>query len=90
VILFWTDNALNDLDRIDSYISQDSEESAIRTLELLLAAAENLPKFPEMGRVGRVARTRERIVPPYILQYKIQNTEIRILGIIHGAREWPD
>ena len=46
------------------------------------------------GRRGRFTGTYEKIVTglPYILAYNIDNQAgaIRILHLIHGARDWPD
>ena len=44
----------------------------------------------EMGRRGRVAGSRELVVAPYVIAYRSRKSVIEILGIIHGARRWPD
>jgi toxin ParE1/3/4 len=56
------------------------------------AAASRLIDFPNSGRPGRVAGTRELVVPgaPYILPYRIDGDAVRILRVIHAARLWPD
>ncbi len=45
-----------------------------------------------MGRIGRVARTRELIITrtPFILPYRIQGNQIEILAVVHAARPWFD
>ena len=43
-----------------------------------------------IGRTGRIAGTRELVIPglPYIAPYRIKGNVIEILGMLHGAREW--
>jgi toxin ParE1/3/4 len=46
-----------------------------------------------MGRVGRVAGTRELVLSrtPYIVIYELRgpDEEIYILRLLHGAQRWP-
>lgn len=53
---------------------------------------EGLQRFPESGRLGRVEGTRELVVDrtPYIAAYRIAGDTVRILRVLHGAREWPE
>ncbi len=50
-----------------------------------------LQELPDSGRVGRIAGTRELVVPglPYILPYRIGKDQIQILAILHGNLLWP-
>jgi plasmid stabilization system protein ParE len=45
-----------------------------------------------MGRPGRVIDTRELVIDrtPYIAAYRITGDKVRILRVLHGARQWPD
>ena len=43
-----------------------------------------------MGRIGRVTATRELVLRPMIVAYKLRRGALEILAIIHGARKWPD
>jgi plasmid stabilization system protein ParE len=47
--------------------------------------------FPELGRPGRKAATRELILTglPYLAIYRLRNNAIEILRILHGAQVWP-
>jgi toxin ParE1/3/4 len=86
----WTPTSLRDLDSLHSYISQDNATAAIDVVETLLKAIAALERNPEMGRTGRVGGTRELVIAPHVIAYRARKSVIEILGIIHGARRWPD
>ena len=48
--------------------------------------------MPKAGRIGRVAGTREVVVPgtSYLVAYRIVEDMIQVLAILHGAQEWPE
>ena len=54
-------------------------------------AVGDLADFPRMGRPGRVAGTRERIVggTAYVVAYRIRDDRVEVLRVLHGARKWP-
>ena len=83
--------AVDDLDDIAGYISQDNPEAARRTVRRLWTAAKSLAEQPEMGRPGRVHGTRELVVSdtPFVVPYRVVGSEIEILRVLHGARDWP-
>jgi toxin ParE1/3/4 len=87
----WTEQASADLDSVEAYISQDSPAGAIKTVLGIIEAVEQLREFPALGRAGRVAGTRELVIPgkPYIVPYRVKGGAIEILGVLHAAREWP-
>ena len=59
-------------------------------VDAVLTRIESLARHPEMGRKGRVSGTRELVVAPYVVAYRVRRTTIEIVAIIHGARRWPD
>ena len=83
--------AVDDLDHIAGYISQDNPEAARRTVRRLWTAVKSLAEQPEMGRPGRVHGTRELVVSdtPFVVPYRVVGSEIEILRVLHGARDWP-
>ena len=89
--LLWTKQASSQLDSIYEYIARDNPSAALVEIEMLMAAVERLVRFPTSGRAGRIASTRELVVPrtPYIIAYRNSETVIQILGIYHGAQRWP-
>jgi plasmid stabilization system protein ParE len=47
-----------------------------------------VPGFSQMGRPGLVKGTRELVVPPYIVVYKVREAqEIVVLSVVHGAQD---
>jgi len=87
----WLEDAVNDLKMIGDYIAEDDPEAAYRVLTQIQAAADSLSRHPEMGRPGRVEKTRELVISglPYILPYYIKKNEVRILAVLHTSRKWP-
>lgn len=87
----WTTPAANDLQEIAHHIKIDSSSAARAVTKVLFDAANGLALFPLRGRVGRIADTRELVVPslPFIIVYQVTATAIQILHIYHGARNWP-
>jgi plasmid stabilization system protein ParE len=88
----WLKEATEDLKEIGRYIAKDDPPAAYRTLIKIKACGDSLQHNPELGRLGRVKKTRELVVAglPYILPYYIQKKQIRILAVMHASRKWPD
>lgn len=87
----WLRVALAQLERETAFISQDDPNAASAMVRRVFDAAEGLKDFPAMGRVGRVAGTRELVVPgtPYFLPYRVREECVEILRFLHGAKKWP-
>jgi toxin ParE1/3/4 len=90
VITRWTLTAARDLENVHDYIVADKEDAAIATVARILAGVEALGRHPQLGREGRVRGTRELVVPPYAIAYRIAKDAVEIHAILHGARRWPD
>ena len=90
--LVWTRHALADRDAIFDRLESDSPRAAANVDDRIAAAVRRLLDFPESGRLGRVAGTRELVVPhtPFIAAYIVTAGRVRILRILHGAQVWPD
>ena len=91
--LRWTRLAESDLDDIAQYVGQDSPAAAARVvLELIDQAETLLPKYPAIGRPGRVLGTRELVIGhlPYIIAYRVRGADLEILRVLHSSRAWPD
>ncbi len=83
--------AVEDLEDIRFWISEDRPQTALAVIERILASIERLASFPEMGREGTVSGTREWVVPrlPFIVVYQADaaSGELRVVGVFHAARE---
>jgi addiction module RelE/StbE family toxin len=86
----WTAPAAHDLQEIARYIQKDNPSAARAVAKKLFDAANGLNVLPLRGRAGRVAGTRELVIPPlpYIIVYQVQLSAVHILHIYHGARNW--
>jgi plasmid stabilization system protein ParE len=78
--------------RIFEHLESDSPRAAVKVDDRIVVAVRRLLEFPQSGRPGRVAGTRELVVPhtPFIAAYVATADRIRILCILHGAQVWPD
>lgn len=86
----WLRKALHNLEVIHEYIARDNPEAALKLVIKIRSAVKQLETFPEMGRVGRVKETREIVVNPYFIVYRVSGNCIDILRILDSARKFPD
>ena len=80
------------LEDLHERVAEDNPAAAARTVERIQTAVERLREFPALGRLGRVAGTRELVIPgtPYIVTYRVANETIQVLALMHSAQRWPD
>ena len=87
----WLLEALTDLDEIYTAIKADNPPAAEQLRLEIREAVRRLPDMPNLGRVGRWARTRELVLPPsYVVAYRLTDEAIEIIAVRHVAREWPE
>ena len=85
----WSPEAVEDLESIAEYIAKDSEFYARSVVSKLLMTASEISEQPLIGRmVPEMSQKeiRERFVYSYRMVYRIQNSVITIVAIIHGKR----
>lgn len=88
--LFWTPEAVEDRRAIYDYIEADKPSAALALDESFSGKADLLIEHPGLGRPGRVVGTRELVAHPnYLLIYDTVGDLIRVLRVIHAARQWP-
>jgi toxin ParE1/3/4 len=90
VRLIWTRPASADRKEIREYIAQDNPAAALALDELISEKASRLVDHPGLGRPGRIAGTRELVAHQnYILIYDTAGDLVRMLRVLHAARQWP-
>jgi len=88
--LVWTPEAIQDRDDIYDYIEPENPVAALTLDELFSKKAQWLTSHPGGGRLGRAPETRELIVHPnYMLVYELMGEQLRVLNVVHTARQWP-
>ncbi len=88
----WARKALVNLDNAVEFIAADKPTAAADVALKIWNAAQRLAEQPGMGRPGRVADTRELVVPglPYILPYVEKGGTVFILRVMHTSMKWPN
>jgi toxin ParE1/3/4 len=90
VKLLWTLEARQDRRDIGEHIAKENPAAAITMDEIFSQKARMLADHPAIGRLGRVADTRELVVHRnYLLIYDVDGENIRILRVLHARRQWP-
>ena len=80
-----------DMHEIARFISADNPIAAARVEARVYEAMDKLAFMPT-ARAGRIVGTFEKPVRglPYIIAFELPDKEtLRVLRIIHGARDWP-
>ena len=86
----WTLEAVSDLEAIADYIARDSASYAAAVVRERLDAGNSLGRFYQRGRIVpeiRLTAMRELIVREYRLIYRVEQTRIVIVTIVHGRRD---
>ena len=92
VKVVWSPTAVFDLESIYEYIAEDSPTAARKMAARIGESVNRLIGFPLSGKAGRVAETRELVVPgtSYVAVYKVQEDEMQIAAVLHGRQLWPE
>jgi addiction module RelE/StbE family toxin len=87
--LKWSEEALEDIESIATYIEKDSPTYAKSVVSKFFEKAEILQEFSELGRKVpefKDRSIREIFVYSYRLIYKLNKEKILIVAIVHGKR----
>jgi len=92
VTVVWAPSAVTHLAALRAFIARENPEASEHVAGLLLAAADQLARFPGLGRPGRLPGIREWVVPrtPYVIPYRLRGSRVEILGVFHGRQRWPE
>lgn len=90
----WLDRAEADLSELFDYLLERNPRAARRVYDAIRAQVGQLAEHPGIGRPGRVAGTRELVIPrmPSIVAYTVDRSidTVIVLRVLHGARRWPE
>jgi toxin ParE1/3/4 len=91
VTIVWSPRAIEHLAHLRAYVARDNPKAANRIAGALLEAVERLAELPNLGRPGRIAGTRELIVPgtPCIIPYRLRADRLEIIAVFHARQKWP-
>lgn len=81
--------AVEDLERIFQRVEQDNPTAARKMVKAIYDGCQELSRFPNRGRTGRIPGRRELIFSPYIAVYQVKEDAVEISRIYHGAQDWP-
>ena len=90
--ILWTESAAGDLEGIADYLLGEGVPFADveEYVQRIYAAPTHLATLPGAGKPGRMPGTREWLVKdaPYALIYAVRGNCVRILRVMHGARQF--
>jgi toxin ParE1/3/4 len=91
VKIVWLRAAERNLEEQLEYIAERNPEAATTVADKIATSIGRLADHPHSGRPGRVAGTRELVVPStrYIVVYRVTANEISIYRVLHSAQRWP-
>jgi toxin ParE1/3/4 len=90
MLIRWTSDAANDLENIVNYLNREQPSAATSVVDTVIRNIATLTRFPNRGRPGRVAGTRELVIPnlPYIVVYFATDQAVQLLRVFHAAQDW--
>ena len=87
--LEWSNEALEDIEAIATYIEKDSPAYAKSVVSKIFGKAEIIRDFMQLGRIVpelNDSTIREIFVYSYRLIYKIDSNTVLFVAVIHGKR----
>lgn len=79
------------LEAVFQYLDGISSKVAAAQMKRIFEGIDQLKRFPESGPAGRVAGTRELVIPrtPFVVVYSLEKDVINIVAVLHGSQRWP-
>ena len=87
--IYWSKEALNNIQEIEDYIYRDNPAAAISLTDKIISVAENLIEFPRKGRIVpelSLDQIREVLYKNYRIVYLIKKNAIEILTVFEGHK----
>lgn len=91
----YTRDAVDDLDSIFDYISEDNRRAAVRMLERIESAILRLADNPRLGAVLPTNELslvkpgyRRIVVSPYLVFYRFDDGEVFVARVLHSRQDW--
>jgi len=90
--VIWSAASVRHLHEVVDYLQGESARGTVTIRRRILDTVRRIGQMPHSGRTGRIEGTREAVVPrsPYIVVYQVSAQAVEVLGIWHGARQWPE
>jgi addiction module RelE/StbE family toxin len=87
----WSPRAIRHLTALRRYIEADNPDAAATVVARIVESVERLADQPHSGRTGRIAGTRELVVPgtPYVIPYRVRTGKLDLIAVFHGKQKWP-
>lgn len=81
-----------DLNNIKTYIAEDNEKMAIKTIQEIYSRIEDMQKFPNMGvdlstRVSFRTDYKYVVCGNYVVLYKIRKENVEIYRVVNRLRD---
>lgn len=89
--VIFTQEARRDLADIARYIAVDNPDRARSYVEKLRSACLEIGQMPnafELVEDTSLPELRRRIFAPYLIFYRVEETSISLVRILHGARDY--
>ena len=90
--LRWSPRSVDDLEAIRGFIARDSSQYADLVIQRIVAVADRLTQFPEIGRIVPEVgepRLRELIVRPFRVVYRIRPDLVEVVTVFRSSRQLP-
>ncbi|HLY74454.1 MAG TPA: type II toxin-antitoxin system RelE/ParE family toxin [Planctomycetota bacterium] len=89
--VIWSPSALEDIEQVAQFIARDSADQAALFVDRLIEATDRLGSVPLSGRmIPEIGHPdcREIIYGAYRIMYRVQDEDVWITGVVHGATDW--
>lgn len=88
MVIVWSARASRDFESLVAYTAARSPKGAKRIADRILKRIDDLVTMPEQGSIlPKDLRRLDITRTPYLLIFKIERDEIRLVRVLHGRRD---